>query len=159
MIKINISFSKKVPGAEQYSSLSFHGSMEKELSDGLSPEQIKQVFNEGYKLLESTVETEIQNYKQTQNQAQKVSVQQASYQAPAQNYAAPVQSPTATQNDPSKASQKQITFLNRLGADRNLSQQQIDAMAMAQFGAQTIWQLTKKQASDLIEQLQKQRAA
>ena len=155
MLKINISFSKKVPGEEQYSSLSFHGSMEKELSDGLSAEQIQQTFHNSYQLLESTVEQEIQNYKGKQTNP--VQSAKPAYSAPAKPYQAP-QTP-APQANQQQASQKQITFLNRLGAERGLSQQQVDAMALNSFGANSIWQLTKKQASQLIEQLQNQRAA
>ena len=155
MLKINVSFSKKIPGEEQYSSLSFHGSMEKELSDGLNAEQIQQAFHNSYQLLEATVEQEIQNYKGKQTNP--VQSAKPAYAIPAKPYQAPQSS--APQANQQQASQKQITFLNRLGAERGLSQQQVDAMALNSFGANSIWQLTKKQASQLIEQLQNQRVA
>ena len=155
MLKINVSFSKKIPGEEQYSSLSFHGSMEKELSDGLNAEQIQQAFHNSYQLLEATVEQEIQNYKGKQTHP--VLPAKPAYAIPAKPYQAPQSS--APQANQQQASQKQITFLNRLGAERGLSQQQVDAMALNSFGANSIWQLTKKQASQLIEQLQNQRVA
>ena len=146
MLKINVSFSKKVPGEEQYSSLNFHGSLERELSDGLSPADIQRIFQDNYKLLEQTVEQEIRQYtNSTQG-----------------NAAPPIPSPQSSNNRstvPQKASPKQIQFLNRLGAERGLGQAQVDAMALNHFGIDSIWKLDKKQASQLIDQMQNQRAA
>ena len=158
MIKINISFSKKVPGEEQFSSLSFHGSLEKELSDGLDANQIQQAFHNSYELLEKTIEQEIENYKGSAQRAVKVPSTPGKTFSPAapQTVAAPSVSPAQNSN---VASQKQITFLNRLGAENGLSQQQIDQWAKDTFGVANIWQLTRKDASSLIEQLQKQKAS
>jgi hypothetical protein len=64
MIKISVSFNKKIPGEEQYSSLCFHTAMERELSDGLSGEAIQSEIHRSYQLLEQTVEAEITSYKQ-----------------------------------------------------------------------------------------------
>ena len=146
MLKINVSFSKKVPGEEQYSSLNFHGSLERELSDGLTSSDIQRIFHDNYQLLEQTVEQEIRQYTST-----------ASIPVPAQQ-AYPSSAPTTTSNK-QKASPKQIQFLNRLGAERGLGQAQVDALALNSFGLDSIWKLDKKQASQLIDQLQNQRAA
>ena len=159
MLKINVSFSKKVPGEEQYSSLNFHGSLERELSDGLSPEQIQKVFHENYALLENTVEKEIASYAQKENRAPFSPAQPQFSQAQAHKNEGARVHPANANTNTSSISQKQVTFLNRLGAERGLSQQQIDAMALNQFGAESIWQLSKQNASKLIEQLQNQRAA
>ena len=159
MIKINISFSKKVPGEEQFSSLSFHGSLEKELSDGLDANQIQQAFHNSYELLEKTIEQEIQNYKGNSQRAvtQTPSAPAKSFaSAPSQSTSVPSASPAPNSN---VASQKQVTFLNRLGAENGLSQQQIDAWAKESFGVANIWQLTRKDASSLIDQLQKKKAS
>ena len=146
MLKLNISFSKKVPGEEQYSSINFHGSLERELSDGLSPADIQRIFHDNYQLLEQTVEQEIQNYSQPKSPS--------SYVSPAPPQA---QAPLPSNNQ--KASAKQITFLNRLGAEQGLGQAQVDIMAMNNFGIDSVWKLDKKQASQLIDKLQRQRAA
>ena len=158
MIKINISFSKKVPGEEQFSSLSFHGSLEKELSDGLDANQIQQAFHNSYELLEKTIEQEIDNYKGNSQRTVQALSTPAKPLTPAAPQSAPVPSVSPAQNS-NVASQKQITFLNRLGAENGLSQQQIDAWAKESFGVANIWQLTRKDASSLIEQLQKQKAS
>ena len=41
MLKVCTSYSKKIPADEQYSSKQFHASVEIELSDALSPEQLQ----------------------------------------------------------------------------------------------------------------------
>ena len=41
MLKLNTSYSKKVPAESEYSSKSYHASIEMELPDGLSEQQIK----------------------------------------------------------------------------------------------------------------------
>ena len=146
MLKLNISFSKKVPGEEQYSSINFHGSLERELSDGLSPADIQRVFHDNYQLLEQTVEQEIRQYTSTKTPT-----------PPQNNY--PIPQNNAPTGNTQKASPKQIQFLNRLGAERGLGQAQVDALALNSFGLDSIWKLDKKQASQLIDQLQNQRAA
>ena len=40
MLKLNASYSKKVPAEEEYSSQSFHASVEVELPDGLTQDQL-----------------------------------------------------------------------------------------------------------------------
>ena len=40
MLKLNASYSKKVPAEGEYSSQSYHASIEVELPDGLSSEQL-----------------------------------------------------------------------------------------------------------------------
>ena len=40
MLKLNAAYSKKVPADTEYSSQSFHASVEVELPDGLTPEQL-----------------------------------------------------------------------------------------------------------------------
>ena len=146
MLKINVSFSKKIPGEEQYSSLNFHGSLERELSDGLSSADIQRIFHENYQLLEQTVEQEIQTYSKPAQPQQSFPPQQSPQAMPA--------SPSSNQ-----ASPKQIQFLNRLGAERGLSQSQVDALALNNYNVDSIWKLNKKQASQLIDQMQNQRAA
>ncbi len=41
MLKLNASFSKKVPGSQQYSSEGFMASVEVEIPDGLNEQQLK----------------------------------------------------------------------------------------------------------------------
>ena len=43
MLKLNASYSKKVPAGEEYSSQSYHASVEIELPDGLTQDQLQRV--------------------------------------------------------------------------------------------------------------------
>lgn len=46
MLKLNASYSKKVPAGEEYSSQSYHASVEVELPEGLSPDQLQARIHE-----------------------------------------------------------------------------------------------------------------
>ena len=59
MLKLNASYSKKVPAGEEYSSQSYHASVEVELPDGLSPDQLQNRINETFDLVRNSVEAEL----------------------------------------------------------------------------------------------------
>ena len=59
MLKLNASFSKKVPAEQEYSSKSFHASIEIELPDGLTPAQLQGRIHETFELVRGSVESEI----------------------------------------------------------------------------------------------------
>ena len=59
MLKLNTSYSKKVPAESEYSSKSYHASIEMELPDGLTEAQIKERIHGTFDLVRETVETEI----------------------------------------------------------------------------------------------------
>ena len=61
MLKLNASFSKKVPADEEYSSKSYHASVEVELPDGLSGEQLRGRIHETFQLVRDSVESELRN--------------------------------------------------------------------------------------------------
>ena len=56
MLKLNASFSKKVPAEEEYSSKSYHASIEVELPDGLSENQLKDKIHNTFELVRDSVE-------------------------------------------------------------------------------------------------------
>ena len=57
MLKLNASFSKKVPAEQEYSSKGYSATIEVELPDGLDQNQLRQRIPETFKLVESSVET------------------------------------------------------------------------------------------------------
>ena len=59
MLKLNASYSKKVPAGEEYSSQSYHASVEVELPDGLSPDQLQTRIHETFDLVRNSVEAEL----------------------------------------------------------------------------------------------------
>ena len=155
MIKISVSFNKKIPGEEQYSSLCFHTAMERELSDGLSGSDIQAEIHRSYQLLEKTVEAEITSYKQrpqlsapnvpvaTQNQAQ----------IPAQTTS--VGNPLGPGSG--AISQKQISLICSLASQLKISQHQLCDESLRHFGKASYHELDKKQGSAFIDMLQQRK--
>ena len=59
MLKLNASYSKKVPAETEYSSRSYHASIEVEIPDGLTAEQLQSRIHETFDLVRNSVETEL----------------------------------------------------------------------------------------------------
>jgi hypothetical protein len=59
MLKLNASYQKKVPAEQEYSSKCFHASIEVELPDGLTEDQLKQRIHSTFELVKNSVETEL----------------------------------------------------------------------------------------------------
>ena len=59
MLKLNASYSKKVPADTEYSSQSYHASVEVELPDGLTPEQLNARIHETFAMVRDSVEAEL----------------------------------------------------------------------------------------------------
>ena len=138
MLKLNASYAKKVPAEEEYSSQSYHASIEVELPDGLSGEALQERIHATFNLVRNSVEAELHgknlalhpdNSRQNElpNHAQNNSVQRAN-----------------SRDIP--ASPKQISYLLDLARNRGITPQQI----AAQHGVADIQQLSKRQCSELI---------
>jgi hypothetical protein len=65
MLKLNASYSKKVPAETEYSSQSYHCTIEVELPDGLTPEQLNEKVHGVFAFVRASVETELHNDAQT----------------------------------------------------------------------------------------------
>ena len=59
MLKLNASYSKKVPVEGEYTSQSYHAGIEVELPDGLNSEQLKGKILETFALVRNRVEAEL----------------------------------------------------------------------------------------------------
>ena len=59
MLKLNASYSKKVPAEGEYSSQSYHASIEVELPDGLTQNQLNSKIHETFALVRDSVESEL----------------------------------------------------------------------------------------------------
>lgn len=138
MLKLNASYAKKVLAEEEYSSQSYHASIEVELPDGLSGEALQERIHATFNLVRNSVEAELHgknlalqpdNSRQNElpNHAQNNSVQRAN-----------------SRDIP--ASPKQISYLLDLARNRGITPQQI----AAQHGVADIQQLSKRQCSELI---------
>ena len=134
MLKLNAAYSKKVPADGEYTSQSYHASIEVELPDGLSQEQLNDKIHATFAMVRESVEAEL-----GENNARKGAELPVQETAPQGNRASSAAIP---------ASPKQINYLLSLASRRGITPQQI----AAQNNVANVDQLTKRQCSALIEQ-------
>ena len=137
MLKLNASYSKKVPAGEEYSSQSYHASVEVELPDGLSGEALQARIHETFDLVRNSVEAELHGNVPRNHEGYPVAEERKT--VPQGNRAA------GRQNDV-PASPKQLSYLLNLARQRGVTPQQI----AAQHGVPDVRQLSKRQCSELI---------
>ena len=144
MLKLNASYSKKVPADTEYSSQSYHASVEVELPDGLSHEELNARIHETFALVRDSVESEL--HSESTNAGQITDVQQLSIQ-PAQQQNKPAYGKKSTTDAP--ASPKQIKFLLDLARQSGYSIEQLKA----RFNVATLEDLSRTQCSRAIDAL------
>ena len=131
MLKLNASYSKKVPADGEYTSQSYHASIEVELPDGLSQEQLNGKIHETFAMVRESVEAELHG------------------NPPAQQGGNASPNTPKTEGQPGyPASPKQINYLLSLASRRGITPAQI----AAQNNVADVQMLTKRQCSALIEQ-------
>ncbi len=134
MLKLNASYSKKVPAEGEYSSQSYHASVEVELPDGLSQDQLQGKIHETFEIVKNSVERElVQGNGSAQNHDQ----------TPRQN------SRSGNGKSEPLASSKQLSYLLDLARGIGMTPQQI----AARFQVGDIKQLSKLQCSKLIDEI------
>ena len=131
MLKLNASYSKKVPADGEFTSQSYHASIEVELPDGLNQNQLQTRIHETFALVKESVEAELHG--KTVNQ---------------QVGNGGTNTVNCGQQGSIPASPKQINYLLTLASRRGITPAQI----AAQNNVSNINQLSKKQCSALIEQ-------
>ena len=131
MLKLNASYSKKVPAEGEYTSQSYHASVEVELPDSLTQDQLQSRIHETFEMVRNSVEAELHG---------KTPIQQGGN--------VPQNTPNQTVQSSTPASPKQINYLLTLASRRGITPQQI----AVQNNVDNINQLSKKQCSALIEQ-------
>ena len=132
MLKLNAAYSKKVPAEGEYTSQSYHASIEVELPDGLNQEQLNEKIHATFAMVRESVEAEL-----GENNVRKGAELPVQENIPQNNRSAAV-----------PASPKQINYLLSLASRRGITPQQI----AAQNNVANVDQLTKRQCSMLIEQ-------
>ena len=151
MLKLNASYSKKIPADSQYSSQSFHASVEVELPDGLTQEQLNAKIHETFDLVRESVEAELHE-NASPNQPVLLPAERAS-NAPQGNYAPQQNKATygkrnGTTSD-APASPKQVKYLLDLARQYGVSPDQIKT----KFNVPSLESLTKTQCSRAIDEL------
>ena len=147
MLKLNASFSKKIPAAEEYSSQSYHAAIEAELPDGLTPQQLQERIHGTFQLVRNSVEAELAGTSPA--------VAETPAPMPTTNATSPAQQPAQA----TPASTKQINFLILLGKRMDMDISALDAEVQRRYNVAGVQQLTKRQASELIEGLNTRAAA
>jgi len=149
MLKLNASYSKKVPADSEYSSQSFHASVEVELPDGLSQDQLNAKIHETFDLVRASVEAELNENCAPHQPA--LLPQENTANAPQMPPAQPQQNKTGyrkpTPDVP--ASPKQVKYLLDLARQYGVSPDQIKA----KFNVPALESLTKTQCSRAIDEL------
>jgi hypothetical protein len=147
MLKLNASFMRKVPGPEEFSSLSYHASIDLELSDGLTAEQIQDRIQRTFGLVRDSVDEEITRHHQPRGGT----ALPAPENKPQPRTAASTRSPSGRSNG--KASPKQLKYLVDLALRHDLTVDDLNSDVANRFGVQSIQGLTRQQASDMIDAL------
>jgi hypothetical protein len=153
MLKLNASFSKKVPAEQEYSSKGYSATIEIELPDGLTQEQLQGRIHDTFKLVKSSVENEI-NGTATVNQVQAPT--------PVNSNTKPYQNSNSNNRNYSQnkktnefASPKQIKYLCDLARTGNI---QLNGY-LENYGHAQPSELTKQECSYLINMIKDQQVA
>ena len=150
MLKLNASYSKKVPAEGEFSSQSYHASIEVELPDGLSQEQLNDRIHATFALVRDSVEAELHGTAPTavNEPAEEELLMQEPQTSGA--HARPRDNGYTRHRSGGQeaASPKQISYLLSLASRRGITPAQI----AAQNNVPDIQQLSKRQCSALIEQ-------
>ena len=153
MLKLNTSYSKKVPADTEYSSQSYHASVEVELPDGLSPEQLDAKIRETFALVRDSVENELHGNTVPQPsqpmQASNTQSQPGLYETPPQNASKPAYGKKNGTVSDAPASPKQVKYLLDLARQFGVSPDQIKA----KFNVPALESLTRTQCSRAIDEL------
>lgn len=134
MLKLNASYSKKVPAEGEYSSQSYHASIECELPDGLNANQLQERIHDTFELVRQSVEAELHDGNRQQPQPTQMQQTQQSQQS----------------GKTASASPKQIRYLLDLARMRGITPQQL----AAHFQVADVRQLTRQQCSTQINEWQ-----
>lgn len=140
MLKLNTSFSRKIQGEGQFTSRGYLASVELELPDGLTQEQIRGRIRDAFGLVKNSVDDEIAK---DGNGSAHGSVDSASASQEKKEALRALASP------------KQVKYLSDLAREKGMK---AESLAMQKFGV-GVYDLTKKECSDLIDELGVRRKA
>lgn len=134
MLKLNTSFSKKVQGDTRFTSKGFLASIETELPDGLTQDQIRARIHDAFSLVRDSVETEI-------NGKPAIAVPIAPAQAPQAN--------GYGKNGHLQATKKQVNYLLDLAKEKAVD----ITPFLRRLNAGSAYDLNREQCSRMIDQI------
>jgi hypothetical protein len=145
MLKAIVSYSKKVPVPDaDFSSQGFSLSLETEVPE-TDPAGIQTRLHQTFELVKASVEQEL--------------AQSKGATAPAQQQDNRLNQQPQRNNGGEKASNKQIKFVTDLANQRGIALSEINADVRRKFGVDGLYDLTRKQASELLDELNGKRKA
>ena len=146
MLKLNASFSKKVPAEQEYSSKGYSAEISVELPDNLNQQQLQERIHNTFALVEASVEAELQN-------GNAVSSVPAPAPTPIKQVA---QTPAnSRQANNGAISAKQLKYVNDLIRSYKFDPSQY----LQEAGLQSVYELSKAQSSQLIDLIKNQSKA
>ena len=134
MIKLTASYSKKVPAGQEYSSQSYHCSVEVELPHNQGPDVLQKQIRQTFSLVRRSVEAELGG---------------SGEQKPAE---VPEKTATAATNG-QKATTRQVRFILDLAKGQGLGLSALNDRVRTQYGVDSVYALERKQASLLVDEL------
>jgi hypothetical protein len=147
MLKAIVSYSKKVPVPDSdYSSQGFSLSLETEVPE-TEPVAIQARLHQTFEMVKAAVEQEL---------AQAKGATQPVQQQDNRSGQPPPQRSNAIQD---KASNKQIKFITDLANQRGIALSEINADVRRRYGVDGLYDLTRKQASEVLDELNGKRKA
>jgi len=135
MIKLNASYSKKVPAELEYSSKSYLACIEVELPSGATAKELRAKIHHTFELVRQSVEAEIEGKVVADLPQKKLSAEKS------------------TEAPEGKASNKQIKYILDLGKAREKRLSDLNADAAKLYGVESIYELTKPDASRFVDLL------
>ena len=137
MLKLNASYSKKVPVPDaEFSSQSFHASIECECADALTSEQLQAKIHDTFALVKDAVESELHG----KTAAKAEAAAQPAKVEPAKP-------------DVAKASNRQVKFILDLAKGKGLSLSALNTRVQEKFKVESVYELARKDASRLVDEL------
>ena len=137
MLKLNATYSKKVPVPDaEFSSQSFHASIECECADALTAEQLQEKIHATFDLVKTAVEAELNG----KPAAKAEPAAQTAKTEPAKP-------------DTAKASNKQVKFILDLAKGKGLTLTALNARVQDRFKVESVYELARKDASRLVDEL------
>lgn len=142
MLKIIASFSKKVPAEQEYSSQQYFCTLEREVPDSASVEQIQTHIHSTFELVKQAVEDELSGKK---SDSADLRVLPATDAAP--------KAATTKPGDDAKASNKQVRYILDLARNRGMGLSDVNALVKDRYNAASVYDIGKKSASKLVDEL------
>jgi len=156
-MKLSITHSKKIPGAEEYSSELFSAMIEVEIPEeaGRDAEAVQGWLRELYGQAKASVLEQIKSVPRRNGNGNGGHSASGIFSRPGNGPSAdrPASRENGGGNGGRTASPKQISFLVSLGARNRLTFADLQRMAEERFRVADLYQLTKGDASALIDEL------